>query len=140
MILLVSACAAAPTASPSAIREEVTEAILITPSPEATVEDTPVSRGAAIFVQTRGDYACATCHYRSSGRLVGPGLANLAERFEGYGLEGTVEEYIRTSITNPPVFIAPGEPAYPSSIMPLTYSALLSEDEISDLIAYILSL
>lgn len=138
-IVLLSACTASANPSPSPEPEEPTEDVAV-PTIEVTVEDSPEGRGSVLFHERRGDFACATCHYTSEGRLAGPGLANIASRFESYGLEGTVEDYIRTSIINPVDFIAPAEPDYPENIMPLNYSSLLTDDEISDLIAYILSL
>ena len=141
IMLVLSACTATASPSPTIEPEGATEEVVVpTIEVEVTVEDSPEGRGSVLFRETRGDFACATCHYTSEARLAGPGLANLATRFESYGLEGTVADYIRVSIINPIAFIAPAEPSYPENIMPLTYGTLLSEYEISDLIAYILSL
>lgn len=46
-------------------------------------------------------------------------------------------EYIRTSILHPSEFLVPG---YPDNLMPKTYGQIYSEDEINDLIAYLMTL
>jgi len=63
-----------------------------------------------------------------------------AEATEEAHTERTVEDvvaYLRTSITHPNDFIVPG---YPESLMPQTYGEILTEAEIDDLIAYLLTL
>jgi mono/diheme cytochrome c family protein len=137
LCLLIAACNAAPTAIPTEVTEAVTEEATVEP----TREDTPVNRGEMLFRESRGGFACATCHYASTNRLLGPGLADIEERFQTYGIEEmTIEEYIRISLLAPVAFIAPAEPAYPENLMPTNYRDLLSDEEINDLIAYILSL
>ena len=141
MLLLFAACTASPSPSNTGtVAELATEVASSTPSPSATPDNSPEGRGAVLFNTSRGGFACATCHYASERRLIGPGLAGIAERFTSYELEGSVEAYIHESIVNPTAFIALGEPAFPENIMPLNYAALLSEEEIEELIAYILSL
>jgi cytochrome c5 len=137
--LAIAACNAAPaTRSTEVATELVTEEA--TPTEEATREDTPINRGEVLFRESRGGFACATCHYTTTSRLLGPGLADIEERFETYRLEMTVEDYISVSILAPVSFLAPADPVYPANIMPTNYGELFSTEEISDLIAYILSL
>jgi mono/diheme cytochrome c family protein len=138
-LLLLSACSAAnsePTAVPTVVPSTATPVPTVTPTPD----NSPRGQGEVLFNSSLGGIACSTCHYSSERRLIGPGLAGLAERFESYGLEGTVEEYIHSSIVDPRAFIAHGEPAFPENIMPVNYGELLSEEDIENLIAYILSL
>jgi len=46
-------------------------------------------------------------------------------------------EYFRTSILDPSAFVVPG---FPDNLMPKTYEDVFTEDEINDLIAYLLTL
>lgn len=46
-------------------------------------------------------------------------------------------EYIRTSILHPSAFLVPG---FPDNLMPKTYGEIFTEDEINDLIAYLMTL
>jgi mono/diheme cytochrome c family protein len=46
-------------------------------------------------------------------------------------------EYIRTSILHPSEFLVPG---YPDNLMPKTYGEIYTEDEINDLVAYLMTL
>lgn len=141
MFVLLTACTPSETANSAELMEAiVTEEATMTPSPVPTVDDTPTGRGEVLFNTTVGGFACSTCHYATSRRLIGPGLAEIAERFETYGIEGTVEDYLLVSILNPREFIAQGEPPYPENIMPINYAELFTEEEIQDIIAYILSL
>jgi cytochrome c551/c552 len=133
----IAACNAAPVSTEVATEMPTEEA---TPTVEATREDTPINRGELLFRESRGGFACATCHYTTTSRLLGPGLADIAERFATYGLEMTVEDYVKVSIISPVAFLAPADPVYPPNLMPTNYGELLTEDEINDLIAYILSL
>ncbi|MCC6611904.1 MAG: c-type cytochrome [Anaerolineae bacterium] len=46
-------------------------------------------------------------------------------------------EYIRTSIVDPTAFVVPG---YPDNLMPKNFSDIFTDEEINDLIAYLLTL
>jgi cytochrome c2 len=95
--------------------------------------------GEQLFNQvTATGFACTNCHNANSDvQLVGPGLLNLAQvaasRVEGQ----SAAEYAYTSITHPNDFIVPG---YPQMVMPQTYAEVFTEDQIYDLVAYILRL
>ncbi len=102
-------------------------------------------------------FACSTCHRVDSAEtLIGPGLLNIAdpahdpalhehgesdhEATETPQIERTMDEvvdYIRTSILHPSDFVVPG---FPDLLMPQVYEQLLSEQEINDLIAYLITL
>lgn len=141
LFVFLAACTANESSGPSAMLEaSATEAATIAPSPSPTLDDTPRGRGELLFHESRGGFACATCHYISAGRLIGPGLSGIAERFASYELEGSLEDYLLVSILNPREYVAHGEPAYPENIMPINYAELFTEEEIQDIIAYILSL
>jgi mono/diheme cytochrome c family protein len=89
-------------------------------------------------------YMCATCHrVDSEDRLIGPGLLNIGMRAGagGHATHGdgseSPERYIYTSITNSQAFVVEG---YPENLMPQMYSQILSEQDIYDLIAYLMTL
>jgi cytochrome c553 len=134
--------AALPTADvPSA----PTEAAPAAPMPTAvTIGD--VARGAALYTMTyntaQGPWACSLCHNTGAVRLVGPGLGGVEARFATYNLNVPIENYLHDSIVHPNDFIVPADSggAYPPNLMPQNYGELLSEQDVSDLVAYILSL
>ena len=88
-------------------------------------------------------WACATCHSITSDEmlLIGPGLWNVSERALTYPDVTDAAEYIHTSIVNPQDFTAPhpqgGQWALP---MPQGFGDVLTEDEINDLVAYVMTL
>jgi cytochrome c2 len=102
-------------------------------------------------------FACSTCHrVDSTETLIGPGLLNIAdpshnpsqhehgdsdvEATEAAPIERTMDEvvdYIRTSIVHPSEYVDPG---YPDLLMPQNYEQLLNEQQINDLVAYLLTL
>lgn len=101
----------------------------------------PVNRGKAVFTQA-GCIACHTIEGVSTG-TVGPVLTTIGTvaetRVEGL----TAEDYIHTSIVDPNAFIAPECPTGPCaspSVMPATFGETLSEEQIKDLVAFLLSL
>jgi cytochrome c2 len=82
---------------------------------------------------------CKTCHYvdASRGDFTGPNQANVANE-AGTRVEGqSAVEYLRNSIVNPNDYVVEG---YSAGVMPLNYGDLLSEEEVNDLVAYLLTL
>ncbi len=81
---------------------------------------------------------CTVCHSVEPGiELVGPNLAAVASR-AGARVPGmSEEEYLRQSIVDPDAFIVEG---YRPGQMLDTYQEILTEDEISGLVAYLMSL
>ena len=98
--------------------------------------------GAALFAETlqtsSGPFACTTCHMVDNEIAgVGPGMYNLRNR-AGDRIDGIpAEVYVVNSIMNPNAFIVEG---FVMNVMPGNYSEILSEQEIFDLAAYLLSL
>jgi cytochrome c2 len=108
-------------------------------------------------------FACATCHrVDTTDRLIGPGLLGVGNpahdpsdhetghRMAMHDVEETEHrmdptrdtnsdpvEYLRTSILDPGAFVVSG---FPDNLMPKTYSQIFTEDEISDLVAYLMTL
>lgn len=60
------------------------------------------------------------------------------EHAEGMGsAETDAVEYIRTSIVDPSAYVVPG---FPDMLMPHSYAEIFTEEEIDDLVAYLLTL
>lgn len=142
----------APTSEPtSTIRptdeatEEADEA-----APEVTAESTGEAVAIASGDPTHGDSLfhyggngappCSSCHQtdrNAAARFsLGPNLGGVSER-AGARIEGySAEEYIHQSIVDPRSFLVPG---FRNSMFP-RYAQVYSEQDIADLIAYLLTL
>ncbi|HMQ51437.1 MAG TPA: cytochrome c [Anaerolineae bacterium] len=131
VVLAVSltACGGGGAAAPAA------EAAPPTPAGNA-------ANGKALFEQATigksNALGCATCHsLEPDVTLVGPSLAGIADR-AGSRVDGlSAEAYLRQSITAPNEFMVEG---FAQNLMPLTFAADLSEEQINDLIAYLLTI
>lgn len=86
-------------------------------------------------------FACAGCHNANSeARLIGPGLYNVPVR-AATRVEGEVaQRYIYNSILHPNDYIVEGDPAYQTGLMPQNYSDVFSDDQVYDIIAYLMTL
>ncbi len=97
-------------------------------------------------------WACMACHSVTPDalRLIGPGLFGVSshadhmgpESIEGPGTGNTVYDYLHTSIVNPSYFIVPvAEGEAPWALqMPTGFGDLLTEQQLNDVIAYLMSL
>jgi cytochrome c553 len=100
------------------------------------------NQGQSLFTRTlstnMGEFACSICHSADSEAAgVGPGLWNLNER-AGDRVEGMpAEVYVYRSIIEPEHYTVPG---FAPGVMPSNYADILSDEEIYDLAAYVLSL
>lgn len=93
--------------------------------------DPDVAAGKALFEQTTlaGNAGCITCHSVEPGKtVVGPSLA-------GIGNKG--EDFIRESIVNPDAQVAEG---FPKGVMPKDYGEKLSEEQLNQLVKYLMTL
>ncbi len=117
---------------------------LATVAPAATQPKAPAAppagdpeRGEQLFTEDVGGMpSCSTCHAIDDSRIVGPGLAGVAERAE-VRVEGlSAEEYLHNSIVEPGAYVVEGFP----NVMPDVFGHTLSDAQIRDLIAYLLSL
>jgi len=88
------------------------------------------------FLNTKPrSHTCANCHSLDGTERYAPTFKGLSER-AAERIEGmTAEEYLRQSIVDPEALVV-GEFLLP---MPLDYADLLTEEQISDLIAFILT-
>jgi mono/diheme cytochrome c family protein len=81
---------------------------------------------------------CNTCHSLEPGvKLAGPSLAEIGAEAGSRVSGQSAEEYLRTSVMEPNSFVVEG---FTANIMPATYDDQLSEQEVNDLVAYMLSL
>lgn len=111
----------------------------------ADPDDDPRARGREVFRQAQP--ACRSCHSLQPGAdMAGPTLAGLHTRAERIvddaaytGEATTAQGYIRESIVAPSRHIVAGGmySAGGTSFMPATYGDSLSEQQISDLVAFL---
>lgn len=103
-------------------------------------ESGSAERGAQIFMQGLADAPpCSTCHHTVTGQYgfsIGPNLAGVGERATTRVVGMTAVEYLRQSILEPRHYVVPG---YRDMMYP-DYSTHLTEADIEDLIAYLLTL
>jgi len=93
--------------------------------------------GAALFTQSLNDAPpCSACHSLGDESSNGPGLGNYAERAAERVDNLSAGEYTLRSIVHPAAYIVNGY----SNIMYSRYEEALSQQELADLIAYLLSL
>lgn len=117
--------------------------------PEPTEDSDPLvgiiasrdaENGKVLFntFQPDAGFGCSTCHHADSeARLIGPGLLNIGNRAEARVEGQTALDYIYTSIISPSEFVVPD---YPDGLMPANWAEIYSEDEIYDIMAYLLTL
>ena len=94
----------------------------------------PTVRGRAIFIKM-GCAACHTIEGISTG-AVGPELTHIATISATLKAGYTAEDYIRESILTPGAYIVEG---FKDGIMPPDFSQKLSEDQLNDLLAFLLT-
>lgn len=120
LALIVTACSSksAPTATP----------FPFTPN-------SPEARGLALF---QGKGRCASCHSLSPDTvIVGPSLSGVATRAATREPPLSAADYLEESILQPDKFKVPG---FQNMQMDTTLAKTLSTDEISDLVAFLLTL
>lgn len=98
-------------------------------------EGQPMPAGRAVFVE----FGCGACHLLSDGGgagIVGPmldGIGKTAEtRIDGVG----AGEYLYQSITAPNNFVVEG---FAQGVMPMTYTELMTPEQIDALVDYLLT-
>ena len=93
------------------------------------------SSGEQVF---NGDAGCSACHSLQPGvKLVGPSLAGVGERAATRKAEYAAEPYLYESIVYPSAYVVEG---FQSGIMPANFRQRLSEQQLADLVAFLLTL
>lgn len=118
-----------PAAVVDAVGTDVTTAL---PVGDAT-------RGDTLF-HGKGDggkFPCSACHSLTAGQtLVGPSLAGIAARgattLAGY----SAEQYVHESVVQPNAHVVEG---FSSGIMPQTFGAQMTKQELADIIAFLMT-
>jgi mono/diheme cytochrome c family protein len=81
---------------------------------------------------------CITCHSLEPDQvLVGPSMAGVAGRADERAVGISTEEYLRQSILEPDAHVVEG---FPAGVMPQTYDEVLSDVQVDNLVAYLLTL
>jgi mono/diheme cytochrome c family protein len=109
-----------------------------------TAETTTVSgdpaAGQELFNQyiDEAGFSCANCHLvDSEERLVGPGMLGLGELAETRVDGQDAVEYLHNSIIHPNDYVVE---TYPENLMPGVYADVLTEEQLDNLVAYLLTL
>lgn len=110
-------------------------------SPQTSLPTTgDVERGAQLFAEGRGEMPpCSTCHLVLPGQVgfsIGPNLAGIRERAQTRSEGLAANDYLLQSILEPQRYIVHGY----RNIMYSKYEVHLSEQDILDLLAYLLTL
>ncbi len=129
-----------PTATPTAT------ATPLPPTQPVAVAGDP-DQGEILFLNGKDAApACVTCHILDEDRiLIGPSMVGLAAR-AATRVEGqTAEDYLRSSILHPNDFLVPNTDtnvfaAGGNSLMFQQYADFLSEEDVNNLVAYLLTL
>jgi nitric oxide reductase subunit C len=100
------------------------------------------TRGKALYEQTvigpNAAPGCITCHSLDAGTvLVGPSHAGLASKASTAVSGKSAEEYLKESIMTPDAHVTEG---FQAGVMYQNYAKDLSELEINDLVAFMLTL
>ncbi|MCS7088070.1 MAG: cytochrome c [Thermoflexales bacterium] len=139
MFFLLSALVLSAVPQPEPVKAEAT-----TPTPQAALPRTgdfgsiidglpegDPDRGARLFV-TAG---CSGCHsQKPNERLVGPTFYNLWNVAKTRVPSLSAKEYLYQSIVDPNAYVVEG---YPPNVMQQNYAAILSPQQMADLLAWI---
>ena len=82
--------------------------------------------------------ACSSCHSLEPGTtIVGPSLATIGAEAGSRQSGQSASDYLHQSIVEPDAYVVEG---FAAGLMPGTYGGALSEQQIADLVAYLLTL
>jgi cytochrome c551/c552 len=97
----------------------------------ALLEETDSEHGQALFTT----YGCAACHESAASTGVAPSLSGIAERAGERRPPLPSAAYIYESIVHPSAFIVNDY----SNVMPQNFRERMSDEELGDIIAYLLT-
>jgi nitric oxide reductase subunit C len=84
-----------------------------------------------------GEGGCSACHSLASGvRIVGPSLSGVASRAATLKADYSAEMYLYESVAYPDAYVAEG---FQRSIMPAGFKQRLSEQQLADLVAFLMT-
>ena len=96
--------------------------------------------GEQLYYETASgvNAGCRICHsLEKNEKIIGPSFYGIADR-AGERVPGlTAEEYLRQSILEPNAFVVP---SYPAGQMIQNFGSILTEEQINDLIAFLMTL
>jgi len=132
---LLSLTSRPPTPTPKPGEPAPTPAPVATPPPASDLGGGDVDNGKNLFAKQ----ACSACHVIEAGKpaTVGPNLSNIGNRAAARRPDHTAAQYLWESIVNPNAFLTSG---FGAGIMPQDYGQKLSDQDLKDLIAYLLTL
>jgi mono/diheme cytochrome c family protein len=145
-IATVASVLAACGPSAEELAEMMAVVVTDTPVPTATFVPTatPVpdpARGQLLYeLGPEGVYEpfCANCHTLTDLDLLGPGFEGIADRAATRVPGLSAEEYILQSIVDPEAYIVEGN--WPEDeVMPTSYAEAYSEQDINDLVAFLMT-
>ena len=145
-VAIVAAVLAACSPSAEEPAETMAAAATHTPVPTTTSEPTAIlapdpARGQLLYeLGPEGVYEpfCADCHRLTDLDHWGPGFEGIADRAATRVPGLSAEEYIRQSIVDPEAYIVEGN--WPEEeAMPTSYAEAYSEQDISDLVAFLMT-
>ena len=138
-----TAAAAAPTTAAAVAPTTAAAAAPTTAAAAAASTSTgtgDATAGATLFgAIPNGQISCSICHNIApgSGVLVGPSLSGIAATAATRVPGQSAEQYLRNSILTPSAFVVTG---FTDGLMPQTFSAALTPQEVDNLVAYLLTL
>jgi len=100
---------------------------------KAVASPNPATAGAAVF-KNNGCAACHTLAAASATGKVGPDLDKLPA--EAQQAKQPLASFVRTSITDPNAYVAPG---YPKNVMPATFGKAIPKQQLDALVSYLIN-
>jgi cytochrome c oxidase subunit 2 len=100
---------------------------------KAVTSPNPATAGAAVF-KNNGCAACHTLTAASATGKVGPDLDKLPA--EAQQAKQPLASFVRTSITDPNAYVAPG---YPKNVMPQTFGKAIPKQQLDALVTYLIN-
>jgi cytochrome c oxidase subunit II len=100
---------------------------------KAVASPNPGTAGAAVF-KNNGCAACHTLAAASAAGKVGPDLDKLPS--EAQQAKQPLASFVRTSITDPNAYVAPG---YPKNVMPATFGKAIPKQQLHALVTYLIN-